>query len=431
MKRVLLGMLAAVFTLVPAAGALQAAESSLDTSGIVIREVYFGSPTDASDEFVILHNVGLANVNIGGLVVEYKSAIGKSWYEKAKVASGTVIASGEDYVLATQRERDGDLDSGFAQSGGNVRIISANGAVLDAMAWGAGDTPEDSAVTPVQAGQALTRKSDVSGQLIDTQNNMADFEPTNIDAASETSPSPEPVIPIPTQTGVDIAVEITELFPDPSSPAVDSSDEFIELFNAGSESVQLNGWKLRDAAGHSTSLDSVSLLAGQYLALMSSQTKISLNNSGDAVALVNPGGEIVMSTPDYGTAKQGLTYGTSDEGWGWLATPTPNAANSSLASQDIVAAATTKAKAKKTATVKSAKKKAKTAKAKTPKLAKTAAASQANSNADMVDAETQSVPWVWLVAGLGVLGLGYGVYEYRPEITSFFVKLRAKLSARS
>lgn len=430
MKRVLLGLLAAIFTLVPAVGVLQAAESSQDASDLVIRQVYFGSPTDASDEFVIMSNVGSDGIDIGGLVVEYKSATGKSWYEKAKVASGTVIASGEDYVFATKRERNTELDSGFAQSAGNVRIVSSTGEILDSLAWGMGDTPEGTAVSAVAAGQALSRKSDTSGQLVDTQSNVADFEAVSIDIAAEIPSDPDPTNPLPVQAGIDAMVEITELFPDPTTPATDSSDEFIELFNAGIETVTLNGWKLRDAAGHSTPLDGVSLLAGQYLALMSSQTKLSLNNSGDTVALVNPGGEIVMTTPDYGAAKEGLTYGTSDEGWGWLAIPTPNAANSSLASQDVTAAAVTKARAKKT-TVKSTKKKAKSVKAKTPKLAKTAAASSANSNTDLVDGQTESVPWQWLVAGLGVLAVGYGVYEYRPEITSFFVRLRAKFSARS
>lgn len=429
MKRVLLGILAVVFALVPVAQIAQA-EADHSSADLVIYQAYFGSPIDATDEFMVLHNTSLAAVDISGLVVEYKSATGKSWYEKAKVAAGSAIAAGEDYVLATKRERNGELDGGFAQSGGNVRIVSSAGEIIDTLAWGTGDSAEGSVAPSVAPGQALTRKSDVSGQLIDTQNNLADFEVINMDIVTEVPSNPDVTSPAPMQLAIDTTVEITELFPDPTSPATDSSDEFIELFNAGTEAALLNGWKLRDAAGHASSLDGVSLQSGQYLALMSSQTKISLNNSGDTVSLINPAGEIVMTTPDYGAAQEGLTYGSSAEGWGWLATPTPNAANSSLASQDIVAAAATKAKAKKTS-VKSTKKKAKSAKAKTPKLAKTAAASAANNNADMVDAQSEPVPWTWLVAGLGVLAVGYGVYEYRPEITSFFAKLRAKLSARS
>ncbi len=429
MKRVLLGLLAGVFALVPAAQIAQA-ETNKSTEGLVIYQAYFGSPVDATDEFVMIHNASLSSIDISGVAVEYKAATGKSWYEKAKVANGATIASGEDYVFATKRDRNGELDSGFAQSGGNLRILSSTGELLDALAWGTGDAPEGTTASAVMAGQVLTRKSDTSGQLIDTQNNVADFEAANIDISTETPSNPDPVNPTPVSTELDATVEITELFPDPTAPATDVSDEFIELFNAGPESVQLNGWKLRDAAGHTSSLDGVSLQSGQYLALMSSLTKISLNNSGDTVALVNPAGETVMTTPDYGAAQEGLTYGSSTEGWGWLATPTPNAANSPLASQEVVAAAVTKSKSKKT-TVKSAKKKAKVAKAKTPKLAKTAAASAASKNTDMVDAQAESVPWVWLVAGIGVLAVGYGVYEYRPEITSFFVRLRAKLSSRS
>lgn len=436
MKRVFFSLLVGIFALMPSTAVASATEST-DASGVVIRQVYLGSTSDASDEFVIVSNTSVTGVDIGGMFIEYKAATGKSWYEKAEVAPSFVLAAGQDYVLATKREHDAELSGGFAQSGGNLRVVTASGKVLDALAWGNGDSPEETVVSAPSLGGVLTRKMDGTGQLLDTQNNAVDFEVSNLDGVEKGTAELQPRISVPDGMISDAAVEITELLPDPASPASDSSDEFIELFNAGGKLVVLDGWKLRDAAGHTALLDGVSLQPGQYLALMSSQTKLSLNNSGDTVALINPVGEIIMTTPDYGTAEAGVAYGVSSDGWGWLAVSTPNSMNSSLAIQDVAATIkegktnkTTKT-SKKKATVKSAKKKAAATKSKTPKLAKTASASAAGSSTDLVDSQAESVPWAWLVAGLGVIAVGYGVYEYRPEIISFITKLRAKFSARS
>jgi hypothetical protein len=269
---------------------------------------------------------------------------------------------------------------------------------------------------------------------------LADYEIIDIDSPPANEPSAENTEKQTDQENVGetltagaVAIEITELLPDPASPLADADDEFIELYNPGVTSVNLTGWKLTDAAGHSAKLDGTVIGAGQYLALYSAQTKLSLNNSGDIISLVAPAGETVMSTPDYGAAKEGLAFGVSTDGWGWLSEVTPNKLNAALVAEEVLNTTSSKSKSKK-ASAKTSKKKAKAAKSKkskTPKLAKTASAQAAEASTGLADEQSESVPWVWLVAGLGILAVGYGVYEYRPEIISFITKLRAKFSARS
>ncbi|QQS26843.1 lamin tail domain-containing protein [bacterium] len=435
MKRILFGMLASAMALVPFVQNVNAAESNLvqNTSHALISQAFFGSKTDASDEFIVIINTSSETLDISGYTIEYKAATGKSWYEKARVGDGVLISAGQQYIFATKRERDAEMTSGFAQKDGNLRLIDAKGGILDAVAWGAGDAPEGVATVALSPGNELSRKIDSNGVGVDTGDNSNDFEVVSLETslANNTEGVVSPTtLTIDTVAAVDVSIEITELLPDPKNPASDSSDEFIELYNAGSEAVSLAGWKLQDAAGHSAKLDGTVLAPGQYKALMSAQTKLSLNNSGDTISLLDPSGSVVMETPNYVDAKEGLSFGVTVEGWGWLASVTPNAVNTALAKEDVVAAASSKTKSKKDS-AKSAKKKATSAKTKTPKLAKTASASVSNGASDPVDAQTQTVPWVWLVAGLGVLALGYGIYEYRPEITSFITKLRAKFSARS
>lgn len=438
MKRVLLGLLVAIMSLCSLSQVAGATKKVDNTSRVVIGQAYFGSPTDASDEFITIVNIGSESVDIGGLSVEYKSATGKSWYEKGQVVDGTLLVADGEYVFSTKRERNAELGSGLSQSAGNIRLITAEGEVLDALAWGNGDSAEGTVATKPSPGEALLRKHDEGGALVDSQNNAVDFELSDVDKPIGSSGSSAvDVITAVSYSFSDVSVEITELLPDPASPASDSVDEFIELYNAGLEPANLKGWKLRDNAGHTADLDGVVLSAGQYLSLTASQTKLSLNNSGDTISLLNPTGEVVMTTPDYGSAKEGYAFGVSAEGWGWLKTPTPGAVNSSLALEDAIVASSSKAKTKKKADkVTEAKKKsakankAKAKKAKTPKLAKTANAGTGVS-ADMVDDQSKTIPWTWLVAGLGIIAVGYGVYEYRPEITSFISRLRAKFNSRA
>jgi hypothetical protein len=317
----------------------------------------------------------------------------------------------------------------LAQSGGNVRLVSDNDSVLDQVAWGNGDSPEASAALAPKAGEAIERScDDVSGTCSDSQDNKLDFRIVVIDSKSDSDAGPD-VADMPDQSLEDVQqIEITELLPDPASPLSDGKDEYIELYNAGGAVVLLNGWKLVDEAGHSSKLDGVSIPGNSYIVLYSATTKLSLNNSGDTISLVRPDGEVVMTTPNYGASKVGRSYGVTPEGWGWLIRPTPGVVNASL-SVDNEEALTSSSKAKKVS-AKSTKAKS-ASKSKSPKVAKAAAATKdtPSTSSESGDAE-QAVPWVWLVAGLGVFAVGYGVYEYRPEIISAIDRVRAKLAAR-
>jgi hypothetical protein len=440
MKRVLFGIIIGLLAGAPLISVSRAAEeTTVSSTGLIIKELYLGSPTDAADEYVLLYNASNSPIDMAGISVEYKAATGKSWYQKARMESGT-LDPGSEHVLATVRERDTDMGSGMAQTGGNLRIVSAQAVTVDAVAWGNGDSAEGTATIAPKSGQALRRVQDDTGIYLDNGNNLADFEVVDIDVVPLEDISDGDVVSQTVQENNDDSsntkfanIEITELLPDPASPSSDADDEYIELFNPNTENIYLNGWKLTDAAGHSAKLDGLVVGSNQYLAIYSAQSKLSLNNSGDVISLINPSGSVVMSTPDYGAAKEGLTFGVSADGWGWLSEPTPDRANAALATEEALSAASTKAKSKK-ATSSANKKKAKAAKtkkSKTPKLAKTANAQSVDGSTGITDEQAESVPWTWLVAGLGVLGVGYGVYEYRPEIISFIAKLRAKFSARS
>ena len=121
-------------------------------------------------------------------------------------------------------------------------------------------------------------------------------------------------------------VVISEILPNPAG--VDTAAEFIELYNSGSETLDLKNWQLTDGATAYYLPENTALAAKSYLAFFSAQTKISLNNSGDTVSLLSPAGDLVSRIGYAAAPGEDLSYmrGT-DNKFSWTTTPTPNAAN--------------------------------------------------------------------------------------------------------
>lgn len=398
---------------------------------VLIKEAYLGTTGNASDEYVVIVNSGSNAVNVTGLQVQYKSATGTAWSKKAVVTETKTLAPYGVLTFATQRPHDVALTDGLAQAGGNLRLLAASGQVLDQLAWGTGNAPEGTATKAPAASQPVTRRCDDNAHTCqDTGNNSADFMVPAAPVAPAKAPSTSSIAPAatkaaeqaaaPTSPVVEASIEITELLPDPVSPLTDTRDEYIELHNSG-EAVQLTGWKLTDGQTN-YALDGVQIGAGQYLALFSRDTKISLNNSGDVVSLINGAGETSFTSPNYEKSQAGKTFGMTPDGWGWLSAPTPSATNAGLLAASVLKdpkSAKGSARGKKSAT------------STEQKLATVAAASKekASSTSGENDDNSSGFSWGWLLAGLGVFTIGYAVYEYRPEIISLYHRLRAKFSA--
>ncbi len=114
---------------------------------------------------------------------------------------------------------------------------------------------------------------------------------------------------------------ISEILPNPNA----NEAEWLEIYNWGTESVNLEGWAVWDNTGKSY-LPSTTLPPGGYIQIAG--LKISLNNSGDMLTLVTPNGEELQS----------VSYEEAEKGWAlivdiqtdtsmWTTTATPGAAN--------------------------------------------------------------------------------------------------------
>ncbi|MBU2595705.1 lamin tail domain-containing protein [Patescibacteria group bacterium] len=130
---------------------------------------------------------------------------------------------------------------------------------------------------------------------------------------------------------------VNELFPHPSAG---TDNEFIELYNASNEDVDLSGWILDDGeAGSSPFFIPVGKIikANSYLVFYKKETKISLNDDGDSARLFWPDNILVSSSEQYTKADYDMSWSRNiNNNWLFSATVTPGSANIFTTKQEEV-----------------------------------------------------------------------------------------------
>jgi hypothetical protein len=189
---------------------------------VVISEVQVAGTGGANDEFIEVYNPTSSAVDLSTWSIQYKSAIGAFSAVSKKNLTGTVPGFG--FLLIANSSYTGTVAADvshnsfqLASSGGNVFLVNDQTQVTDAsdpnivdrVAYGTGDSPEGTAVTPPSSGGSIERKakgnatavslasggSDIDfGNSFDTDDNSADFvlqtvsNPQNSSSAVEYPP---------------------------------------------------------------------------------------------------------------------------------------------------------------------------------------------------------------------------------------------------
>lgn len=424
-------------------GALAAEPNS---PGVVISEVQTGSGDSGSHEFVELYNPTASPISVDGWMVEYKSASSTgSWTKKATLA-GTIPALGFYLIapVAYLPASDAEWTSGLASSGGNIRLKSSDDTVIDQLGYGTtANAAEASPATAPAVGEGLERlpgfKNEEGGNAIDTGDNLADFVVRPVSNPQSTASAievPDEILEVPAEemeAEVPAAdpviypkVLITELLIDPQSPLTDAEDEFIELFNPGSESVTITGYTFRAGTNFNDEyvLPETTIEPGEYRAFYSINTHLSLVNAGGAVQIIDPTGAVVDQTEVYPQVEPGLAWALTDGSWDWTLQTTPAAANvfvAPLVAESAAKASTKKPAAKKTAAPKKATAK-KAAAAKKPKDTKVKAAATSKAAAPQ---PKNFQPANGLIALLIGLTITYAIYEFRYDIQNLYRRARS------
>lgn len=123
-------------------------------------------------------------------------------------------------------------------------------------------------------------------------------------------------------------VYLSEILPNPKDD--EEKNEYIEIYNTGSEKVSLKDWKLKDLGKTGYKFpDDTDIESGEYLAIYREDFTFALNNSGaESVSLIDPDGHII-SKVSYDKTKEDVSYNFAplENAWSWSKYLTPGAEN--------------------------------------------------------------------------------------------------------
>jgi len=273
-------------------------------------------------------------VNSGGLVVDVANQVGE-WWEGENTEEGVSMERREDKILeGISGEEEDSWQTAIGETGGRVgtpgeensagKVNAAPEAVVsganeskvgEEMAFSAEDSSDvdgdeltyewdfgdGSGAKGVEVTHVFGRSGDFTVRLMVGDGELMDE--ATWEARVEAVTYSEDVV-------------INEFLPNPVG--ADGAGEFIALKNVGSEAVDLSGWQLDDVEDGGSAVyeieDGVILSAGEIKSFSRKETKIALNNGGDAARLLAPDGK-EMARADYDDSEEGVSYIFNDGEW--------------------------------------------------------------------------------------------------------------------
>ena len=299
---------------------------------VVINEVYYdvAAPgVEYDNEWVELYNGTDSPIDISNWTLADNKC-------ERVIPEATISAKG--FALITNKEStwgfwsipDGvvkialgeKIGNGLSNSGDRLILRDDGGNEVDALSYGKDSTFLDPPCVDVKEGHSLERSS----FGFDTDQ-ASDF-------IEQGDPTPGAGFTPPVYSD---QIFLNEIMPNPEGS--DAEGEYLELYNAGDEDVDLEGWKVGDEKsakiiGDGIELSSYLVPSGGFLVIYRKDSHIILNNDGDRVKLWNPNDEIVDEV-SYPEINEGWVYQRYPDGEvGWSESNQPSAGAANKASSD-------------------------------------------------------------------------------------------------
>lgn len=307
------------------------------SSDIVILEIMIGEDGAADNEYVKLFNSSEADIILDNFALKKKTQNGtESSLVSASKFKGVIKAHGS-FIIANPDYKNFQSDlvysslSYYISADNTIILQDAEGKVLDKVGFGKAGDFENAPAIGIENGQVLTRRVE-DGLYVDTDNNQADFELNSMqENAAQTATSTEMIVEEGSVSAGGSAyispskdILISEIFPDPAGS--DSEKEFIELFNRGSDAIDLSGWRLGDSSGYEYEL-SGTVYPKEYLVIYRKESRIALNNSKDEIKLFQPEKMKPLQTVKFEKAKEGESFNFYKNKFVWNKAVTPGKEN--------------------------------------------------------------------------------------------------------
>ncbi len=251
-------------------------------------------------------------------------------------------STNQPFVLDLGPNRTGVIGQALTFSASTTNPLNLNFSFI----WDFGDqgTSSGQIVTHAyqQAGQyqvllaalADTTLATATAQVIITQPGPAEQEEDNQENKEEAAEQVNHQV-LNNTSSYSNSIIINELLPNPQGG--DNENEYIELYNLSSETVDLAGWQLGDLSQRKYTISHsdfsyTAISAFGYFIIYRKESGLALNNSGDTVKLYQPDNHLLNQVTYSGAALAGWTYAQINNSWRWTALATPFSQN--MISQD-------------------------------------------------------------------------------------------------
>lgn len=230
---------------------------------------------DSTEEWIELYNPYAENLNLDGLKIDDSEGGSSAYSLSGNMSAKTyLIISIEDSKISLNNSVD------------SVRLLGVNGEVLWEVTY---ENPkEGESYALINGSYEWTNSLTPNGPNLASTGGETESEYENGDLSEE--------------------LELTEVYPDPEGP--DQEDEWIEITNGGTETVNMGNWIIDDGEGGSKPYvfpDDTFIEPGETIVIYRSESKVALNNSNETVQLKDYTGEIV-SEISYEKAVEGESY---------------------------------------------------------------------------------------------------------------------------
>lgn len=220
-------------------------------------------------------------------------------------ADGTLV----NYMSWTQAAPSGQLRMRqFTQDEAGVRTYIDSGESADWLLSAIGEYPESNV-------------SEFALVVLPDDEDPADDEELP-DDGEDSQPSTPPLL------------ILSELLPNPDGS--DTGAEYIELYNAGDELIDVSTFSLKVGQNleKNITLPNVQLASGGYLVLTNAEVSFTLLNSSSRVALVY--NQAIVEEVTYESPASGAAWASIDSVWQYTSTPTPGLLNQHAPTDETV-----------------------------------------------------------------------------------------------
>lgn len=305
---------------------------------VVFNEIaWMGTTNSSYDEWLELKNNQDISIDLTGWTIVMGDGQTTINLSSSIPPLGYFLLERTDDTSVPQIPANQIYTGALDDNGESLRLLDGQNNLVDEInaqdRWPAGDKSQK--LTMERTADNQWQNSANAGGTPKAANSSPTASPSP-SVTSSASPTPSPSSSAPNNNPSPLEpfqysqnILVNEFMPFPEK----DSTEWVELYNSGSEKINLNGWQITNSAGptHAQAIpEGTAINPGDFLVVAFPQSIF--NNEGDQAQLLWPDDQAIHIV-DYQQAAQGLACAKFSNGWLWTNQPTPGQGNKKSSTQ--------------------------------------------------------------------------------------------------